>query len=75
MYVLTDKRILAKEYRVPMIYSTDHKKLNNKKGPSKKASITLRSEGNKDRGRSRRKGDRIRYGGRQVRRPVGQANE
>ena len=36
-YVLTDKWILAKKYRIPMIYPTDYKKLNKKKGPSEDA--------------------------------------
>ena len=37
MYVLTDKWILAKKYRIPMIHPTDPKKLNKKEGPSKDA--------------------------------------
>jgi hypothetical protein len=36
-YVLTDKWILAKKYRIPMIHPTDHKKLNKKEGPSEDA--------------------------------------
>jgi hypothetical protein len=32
--VLTDKSILAKKYRTPMIYPTVTKKLNKKEGPS-----------------------------------------
>ena len=45
-YVLTDKWILAKKYRLLLIYPTDPKKLNKKEGPSKDASIPLK-KGNK----------------------------
>jgi hypothetical protein len=43
-YVLTDKWILAKKYRIPMIHPTDTKKLNKKEGSSEDASIPLRKE-------------------------------
>jgi hypothetical protein len=33
-YVFTDKWILAEEYRMPMMYPTEPKKLNKKKGPN-----------------------------------------
>jgi hypothetical protein len=55
-YILIDKWILAKKYRIPMIHPIDSKKLNRKEGTSKDTSILLR-RGNKiiiiitDRGR------------------------
>jgi hypothetical protein len=36
-YVLTDKWIVANKYKIPMIKHTDHKKFNNKEGPSQDA--------------------------------------
>ena len=36
-YLLTFKWILAIKYRIPMLYSTDLKKLNKKEGTSKDA--------------------------------------
>jgi hypothetical protein len=35
VYVLTDKWVLAIKYRIPMLYSTDPKKLNKKEAPRK----------------------------------------
>ena len=46
MYVLTDKWLLAKKYRMPMVQLTDYIKLNMKEGPSMDASFPLR-RGNK----------------------------
>jgi hypothetical protein len=37
MYSLVNKWILAIKYRIPMLYSTDPKKLNKKEGQSKDA--------------------------------------
>ena len=45
-YVLTDKWLLAKKYRIPMIQPIDHKQYNKMEGPSEDASIPLR-RGNK----------------------------
>ena len=36
--------MLAIKYRIPMLYSTDLKKLSSKRGISKDASISLKSE-------------------------------
>jgi hypothetical protein len=44
--VKTYKWIVAKKYRIPMLYSKDPKKLNKKKSPTKDALISLR-RGNK----------------------------
>lgn len=44
--ILTDKWILPKKYRIPMIQHTDHMKFNKKEGTSVDASIPLR-RGNK----------------------------
>jgi hypothetical protein len=41
-YGLTDKWILAKKYRIPLIQSTDSKKLNKKECLSEDASVSLR---------------------------------
>jgi hypothetical protein len=43
-YVLTDKWILDKKYRILMIKLTDHMKFNKKEGPREDASISLRRE-------------------------------
>ena len=40
--MLTDKWILVKKYKIPMIQPTDPKKFNKKEGPSENASIPLR---------------------------------
>ena len=40
-YVLTDKWILAKKYRIPRIQCTEFKKVNKLKGPSDDASSIL----------------------------------
>jgi hypothetical protein len=40
--VCSDKWILAKKFRIPMIHYTDIKKLNKKEGPSGDAWISLR---------------------------------
>jgi hypothetical protein len=76
---------ISQKYRIPMLHSTDPKKINKKEGPSEDASILFR-KGNKiimgGRGREglgcERGGDkrgRIRYGNRQERGPEGQENE
>jgi hypothetical protein len=43
-YVLTNKWILAKQYRIPRIQSTELKKVDKLKGPSEDASISLGRE-------------------------------
>jgi hypothetical protein len=45
-YLFTYSWILAIKYRIPMLYSTDRKKLNKKEGTSKDAGFSLRN-GNK----------------------------
>jgi hypothetical protein len=75
-YVLTDKWILAKKFRLPMTQLTDHRNHNKKEGPSVDPSIPLRkgnniimeSRGREGSGWERRRGgkrgSRIRNGGR-----------
>jgi hypothetical protein len=48
-YVLNDKYILAKKYRISRIQLTYHKKFNKQKGPSEDASIHLKGERNRRR--------------------------
>jgi hypothetical protein len=42
MECTTDKWILAKKFRMPMIHSIDHMMLNKKEGPSEDVSVPLR---------------------------------
>ena len=51
--VYTDKWILAKKYRIPMIQLTDCKKFNKKEGPSEDVSIPFRRGNKTNHGRQR----------------------